>query len=111
MKGSSTFWSLCFVVVSWFTLLVCHDAMAARYKEETSPKWKVGDCVQSQDFESFETPLPIRKILAVGKRKYHVRELRFYDRGPDWTTVQESAVLFETLEDTTTVRRFCPSKL
>lgn len=96
-----------FIVAFAFRLLIEFEYQSAKAKR--SPRWHVGDCVQSQDFEKFESPLPVNKILEVGKKKYLSRELHF--EGPEKLIIEDVVTPFMLLDSSNYAKVSCPKEL
>lgn len=80
-------------------------------KVKQSPYWKVGDCVQSQDFERFENPQPIILIQQVGKKKYLTRQKSF-DKCFGCPSIDEDVVyFFASIEAEEYQKVSCPQDL
>ena len=75
---------------------------------QSSPRWRVGDCVQSQDFEDFEIPLPIYKIKKIGKKKYLTNEWTFSSQKEGFL-IEDVAYDFSMLEAVSYQRAKCPT--
>jgi hypothetical protein len=90
-------------------LTVKSTAAAARTRK--SPLWKVGDCVQSQTFERFETPEPIVQIVEIGKKKYLTRQSRPWTIATGVLLTEDVVYLFSSLESEDYKKVICPSEL